>query len=84
MSKSDHYNEDIIDGMLNLAYGKTSPTPEYRERLLNELKQVAGAEVIRRPLWKTTDWMIIAAIIIIFMIIYGLWLPQHIANTLLP
>ena len=84
MNNSETENTKDIDNMLRSAYSKAVPSSKYREKLLGELKQVASTNVIPHPLLKTTDWMIIAAVIITFIIIYGMWLPQQMANTLLP
>ena len=84
MKNSDNSNEENIGNMLSSAYGKTTPPPEYRARLLQELKMAANIEVVHRPLWRMTDWAIIAAVIISIIIIYGLWLPQHVLTELAP
>ena len=84
MENFDFNNEESVNSILGSAYGQASPLPEYRMRLLQELKEAASVEVVRRPLWRMTDWAIIAAIIITIIIIYGLWLPQHVATRLVP
>jgi hypothetical protein len=80
----DINNEENIDNILGSAYGHTSPLPEYKARLLQDLKLAAGTELVHRPLWRMTDWIIIAAIIILLIIIYGLWLPGHMVTQLVP
>ncbi|MCJ7769494.1 MAG: hypothetical protein MUO92_03335 [Dehalococcoidales bacterium] len=84
MENFDFNNEERVNSMLGSAYGQTSPLPEYKMRLLQDLKKAASAKVVRRPLWRMTDWAIIAAVIILMIIIYGIWLPQDMLTRLVP
>ena len=84
MENFDFNNEERVNSMLGSAYGQESPLPEYKVRLLQDLKKAASVKVVRRPLWRVTDWAIIAAIIILMIIIYGIWLPQDIVTRLAP
>ena len=84
MENFDKDNEENINNMLGSAYGKTHPLPEYKNRLLQNLKEAAGVQVVSRPLWRMTDWAIIAAIIISLIIIYGIWVPQHMVTQFTP
>jgi hypothetical protein len=84
MENYDFNNEEHVDSMLGSAYEQTSPLPEYKMRLLQDLKKAASVKVVRRPLWRMTDWAIIVAVIILLIIIYGLWLPQDVVTRLAP
>lgn len=84
MGNFDFNNEERVNSMLGSAYEQTSPLPEYKMRLLQDLKKAASVKVVRRPLWRMTDWAIIAAIIILIIIIYGIWLPQDMVTRLAP
>ena len=84
MENFDFNNEERVNSVLGSAYGQTSPLPEYKMRLLQDLKEAASVKVMRRPLWRMTDWAIIAAVIISMIIIYGIWLPQDMVTRLIP
>ena len=84
MSNIDFNSDKDIHNILESEYEQVSPSSEYRSRLLQELKQAAIMPETSRPLWRMTDWAIIAAIIILAIIAYGLWLPQHVVTKLFP
>jgi hypothetical protein len=84
MANLDFNSEKDIYNILESEYEQVSPSSEYRSRLLQELKQAAIMTEPPRPLWRMTDWAIIAAIIILTIIAYGLWLPQHMVTKLFP
>ena len=84
MANLDFNGEKSINNILESVYEQASPPSEYRERLLQELKHAAALMETPRPLWRMTDWAIIAAIIILTIIAYGLWLPQHVVTKLFP
>ena len=76
--------EKSISAKLESAYEQVSPPSEYRERLLQELKHAATVQEAPRPLWRMTDWAIITAAIILAIIAYGIWVPQHVVTKLFP
>jgi len=84
MENLNFSGEKSISTKLESAYEQVSPPSEYRERLLQELKHAATVQEAPRPLWRMTDWAIIAAAIILTLIIYGMWLPQHVLTKLFP
>ena len=84
MENLNFSGEKSISAKLESAYEQVSPPSEYRERLLQDLKHAATVQEAPRPLWRMTDWAIIAAAIILTLIIYGIWLPQHVVTKLFP
>jgi len=76
--------EKSISAKLESACEQVSPPSEYRERLLQELKHAVTVQEEPRPLWRMTDWAIMAAAIILTIIIYGIWLSQHVVTKLFP
>ena len=77
-------NEDKMNEIIGSVYEKTPPLPGYKMRLLQSLKEAASVQVVSRPIWRVTDWAIIAAILITLIIIYGLWVPQGVLDKLVP
>jgi hypothetical protein len=84
MANLDFNSDKGISNILESVHEQASIPSEYRERLLQELKHAATVMETPRPLWRMTDWAIIAAVIILTIIAYSLWLPQHVVTKLFP
>lgn len=84
MADLDLSGEESISKILESACEQASPSSKYRARLLQELKHAVKVQEAPRPLWKLTDWAIISAVIILAIIAYGIWLPQHVVTNLFP
>ena len=84
MADLDFSGEESISKILESACEQASPPYEYRVRLLQDLKHSVNVQEAPRPLWKLNDLAIIAAVIILAIIAYGIWLPQHVVTNLLP
>lgn len=84
MANLDFSSEENISKILESAFEQASSPSEYRAMLLQNLKHAVQAQEAPRPIWKLTDWAIIAAIIILAIIAYGIWLPQHVVTSLFP
>ena len=83
----DLTTDENIKKMLKSAFKPSALSPEYREQLLKDLIVVGDSAVLRltRPLWKKPDlWAAIAAVIILAIISYGVWLPHTVVTNLFP
>ena len=78
MENLDLSGDESIKRVLESAYGQTSPPSKYKVKLLQDLKNSVNVLEATPPLWKLTDWAIISAVIILAIIAYGVWLPQHV------
>ena len=79
----DFSSEESISKILESICEHASPSYEYRVKLLQDLKHAVNVQEAPRPLWKLTDWAIVTAVIILAIIAYGIWLPQHVVTNLL-
>ena len=83
----DFTKDEDIKKILESVFSPSAPLPDYREQLLKDLI-LAGDGAMRkssRSLWKKPDlWATVAAVIILAIIGYGIWLPQSMVTKLLP
>lgn len=72
-------SEKNMKKLLQTIYKPAVTSPEFKEGLLERLTNEVGGEAreLTIPLWKRPGlWVLIAAVIILAVIAYGIWLPQ--------
>ena len=72
-------SEKHMKKLLKTIYKPAAASSEFREGLLERLTHELGGEArqLTIPLWRRPGlWALIAAVIILAVIAYGIWLPQ--------
>jgi len=67
------------------AFEPTTLSAEYRNQLLKELIATASGNMktVNTSLWKKPDlWVAVAAVIVLAVIAYGIWLPYSVWDKL--
>ena len=77
-------NSDKIESELGKACNRAIISGDSRERILKNILSFVDSAAAIKPIWTTPSfWAIIAAIIILAIMVYGIWLPSRVSIDLL-
>jgi Mn2+/Fe2+ NRAMP family transporter len=73
-------SEENMKKLLQAIHKPAVASSEFKEGLLKRLANEVSGELKEAtiPLWRRpTFWMVVAGVLILIVIVYGIWLPQE-------
>jgi hypothetical protein len=77
--------DENTEKTLQEVFEPTTLSTEYRDQLLKDLIVTASGNIktLNRSLWKKPDlWVAVAAVVVLAVIAYGIWLPYSVWDKL--